>query len=76
VTFFFQETYTTLLQERYKDDPSTHLKLNSDLWLDAGLFCGPDRNQVYDIANTMIEEDMQMGCSVLTVGSSQSSLSS
>jgi hypothetical protein len=48
------------------DDLSTH----PVLWLEVGLSDEPDRNKVYGISNTIIE-DMRMGRSVLTIGSSQ-----
>jgi len=35
VLVFFKETYNTWSYERYKDDPSTHPRLNPYLWLEA-----------------------------------------
>ena len=57
ISFFnFQETYNSRLRERYKDDPLTHLYFNTDLWMEAGLSDGPDRNRVYGLANTTAEK--------------------
>jgi len=38
------------------NDLSTHLELNLDLWLEVGSFNRSDKNQVFDISNTMAEE--------------------
>jgi hypothetical protein len=43
------------LKERYEDDPSTHQDFDPDLWMEAGLSGGPDKNQVYGLFNTTIE---------------------
>jgi hypothetical protein len=56
------------------DDLLTLLELDLNLWLEAKSFSRPDRNQVCSISN-IIAKDIQMGCSVSTVGSSQSSSS-
>jgi hypothetical protein len=48
-------------------DLSTHLELNLDLWLEVGSFGGLDKNQVYDISNTMAEE-LRTTRSVSTIG--------
>ena len=64
----FQGTYNTWLQERYKDDFSTHLELNPDLWMKARSSSGLDRNWVYDIFGIM-DEDMRTNCNVSTIGS-------
>jgi hypothetical protein len=69
LTFFFQKTYNTWLHERYMDFPLTHLELDPDLWLEAKSTDGPNRNWVYDILNTTIENMQGRGRSVLTVGS-------
>jgi hypothetical protein len=69
--FNFQETYNSQLRERYEDDPSTHLDLDPDLWMEAGSSGGPNRNRVYNLSNTMIE-NLQASHSVSTIGSSQS----
>jgi hypothetical protein len=58
------------LKERYGDDPSTHPDLDLDLWLEAWLSGGLDRNQVYNLSNTTAK-DLQMTCGVSTVGYSQ-----
>jgi hypothetical protein len=62
---FFQETYNSRLRERYGDDPSTHLNFDPDLWMEVGSSSGPDPT-----AN-----NLRAACSVSTVGSSQSVLS-
>jgi len=54
--FFFQETYNTQLQERHKEDHLTFLELNLDLWLEVGLFGGPNKNKIYGISNTTTED--------------------
>ena len=38
------------------NDLSTHLELDLDLWLEVGSFGGSDKNQMFDISNTMAEE--------------------
>jgi hypothetical protein len=55
LSFYFQETYNSWLNERYKDDPSTHPDFNPDLRLEAGSSDGPNRIQVYGLSNTMTE---------------------
>ena len=65
IFFFFQEIYNTRLQERYKDNHSTYPKLDLELWLEVGSSGGLDRNRVYGISNTMIE-DIQTGRNVST----------
>jgi hypothetical protein len=65
LNLFFQDTYNTWLKERYSDDLSTHLNLDSDLWLEAGLFVGLDKNQVYGLFNITVE-DLRMTSSVST----------
>jgi hypothetical protein len=69
--FNFQETYNSWLRERYGDDLSTHPDFDPDLWMEAGSFGGPDRNQVYSLSN-ITTENLWATCSILTVGSSQS----
>ena len=64
---YFQETYNSRLRERYGDDPSTH----SNLWMEVESSSGPDKNRVYRLSNTTIE-NLRMDHSVLIVGSSQS----
>lgn len=71
LSYFFQETYSTRLYERYWDDPSTCQEIFLDLWLDAGSNGGPDRNWVYGIPNTTTK-DIRVGRSVSIVGNSQS----
>ena len=61
------------MHERYEDTPSTYLEHDLDLWFEA--FSKPDRNWVYSISNTAIE-DLRTGRSVLTVGLLQSSSNS
>jgi hypothetical protein len=72
--FFFQETYICQLKDRYGDDPATHLDINSDLWLEAGLSGGLVRNPVYGLFNTTAE-NLRTTRSVSTIGCSQSILS-
>jgi hypothetical protein len=72
--FYFQETYNSQLKERYEDDPSTHPDFDPNLWLETGSSGGLDRNWVYGLSNTTAE-NLQMACSVSTVGCSQSILS-
>jgi hypothetical protein len=43
------------LNERYRDDPSTHPNIDPDLWLEAGSFDGPYKNQVCRLSNTTTE---------------------
>jgi hypothetical protein len=72
--FSFQDTYNSCLKKRYENDLSTHLDIDLDLWLEAGLSGGPSRNQVYGLSNTTVE-NLRMTCSVSTVGCSQLVLS-
>jgi hypothetical protein len=65
--FYFQETYNIWLEKRYEDDFSTHLNIDSDLWLEAGSSGGFDGNQVYKLSNTTTE-NLRMTCSVSSVG--------
>jgi hypothetical protein len=53
--FSLQDTYNSRLKERYGDEPSTHLDIGPDLWLEEESFGGPDRNRVYGLFNTMTE---------------------
>ena len=69
--FYFQETYNSRLREKYGDDPSIHLDLDPDLWMEVGSSGGPDKNQVYGLSNTTTE-NLRAARSVSTVGSSQS----
>ena len=55
IFFHFQETYNSRLRERHGDDASTHPKFDPDLWMEVGLSGGLDKNQVYEISNTMTE---------------------
>ena len=41
--FAFYDTYNSRLNERYRDDPSTHLNLNLDLWLEVGSSSEPEK---------------------------------
>ena len=75
ITFFhFQETYNSRLRDRYEDDPSTNLDFDSDLWMEVGSSGGPDKNWVYGLSNTTVE-NLRAARSVSTVRSSQSVLS-
>jgi hypothetical protein len=69
--FHFQETYNNRLRERYRDDLSTHLDFDPDLWIVVGSSGGPDKNQVYELSTTTVE-NLRAARSVSTVGSSQS----
>jgi len=69
--FYFQETYNSRLRERYGDDPLTHSELDLDLWMEVGSSGGPDKNRVYGLSNTTVE-NLRAARSVWTVGSSQS----
>jgi len=71
ITFFFnfQETYNSRLRERYGDDPLIHPEFDLDLWMEVGLFSGPDKNRVYVLSNTTAE-NLRAAHSVSTVGSS------
>jgi hypothetical protein len=62
------------LRESYENDPSTHLDFNPDLWMEAGSYGGPDKNQVYGLSNTTAE-NLWTARSISTVRSSQSVLS-
>jgi hypothetical protein len=41
------------LKEKYRDDLSTYLDIDSDLWLKIKLSSGLDKNRVYKLSNTM-----------------------
>jgi hypothetical protein len=62
------------LKERYKDNTSTHLNIDPDLWLEEGSSCGLDRNRVHILSNTTTK-NLWMTHSVSTVGWSQLVLS-
>jgi hypothetical protein len=53
------------------DDHLTHLDLDPDLWLEAGLSGEPDRNRVDGLSKTMAK-NLRTTYSVSTVGCSQS----
>jgi hypothetical protein len=53
--FSFQDTYNIRSKERYGDDSLTHLDFNLDLWLEVGSSSGLDRNRVYELFNTTVE---------------------
>jgi hypothetical protein len=59
------------LKKRYENNFSTHPDLDPDLWLEAGLFGRPDRNQVYGLSNATTE-NLQIAHTVLTIECSQS----
>jgi len=67
--FSFNDTYNSQLNEKYRDNPLTHLDLDTDLRLEVGSSSGGDKNRVYELFNTTAE-NLQMACSVLTVGCS------
>jgi hypothetical protein len=62
------------LKERYKDNPSIHLDLDPNLWLEIRLSGGPDKNQVYGLSNTTTQ-NLRMARSVSIVECLQSVLS-
>jgi hypothetical protein len=72
---YFQETYNNRLRERYRDNILTHPEFDPDLWMEVGSLGGPDKNQVYELSNTMAD-NLRSTRSVSTVGSSQSISSS
>jgi len=72
--FLFHEIYNSRLKDRYRDDPSTHLDIDLDLWLETGLSSGSVRNWIYVLSNTTIK-NLRTARSVLTIGCSQSILS-
>ena len=67
----FQETYNSRLRERYEDNPSTHPYFDADLWMEVGSFGGPDKNRVYGLSNTTVE-NLRTTRSISTVGSTPS----
>ncbi|KAL9354655.1 hypothetical protein Peur_052625 [Populus x canadensis] len=67
----FVDTYNSRLRERYGDDPLTHPEFDLDLWMEVGSSGGPDKNWVYGLSNTTVE-NLRVAHSVSTVGSSQS----
>ena len=69
--FYFQETYNNWLRERYEDDPTTHPEFDPDLWMEVGSSGGPDKNRVYGLFNSTID-NLWLAHSSSTVGSSQS----
>jgi hypothetical protein len=46
------------MQERYRDDLSTHPELDLELWLEAVSVDGPDKNWIYGISN-ITDENLQ-----------------
>jgi len=72
--FYFQETYNSRLNERYKDDYLTHPNFDPDLWMEAESSGGPNKNREYGLSNTTAK-NLWTARSVSTVGSSQSILS-
>jgi len=71
IFFNFQETYNSGLRERYGDDLLTHPNFDPDLWIEVGSSGGPDKNQVYGLSNTTVE-NLRAAGSVSSVGSSPS----
>ena len=67
----FKDIYNSQLKERYRDNPLNHPDIDPDLWLEAGLFDGPNRNQVYELCNTTAENLWMTRC-VLKIGCSRS----
>jgi len=64
-----QDTYKNQLNERYRDNPSTHPDVDLDLLLEVGSFNGPDRNRVYGFSN-ITAENLWTTHGVSTVGCS------
>jgi hypothetical protein len=69
--FFISRRHNSQLRERYGDDPSTHPDFDPNLWIEAESSGDPDRNRVYELCNTMIE-NLQTTRNVSTIGSLQS----
>ena len=69
--FSFQDTYNSRLKEKYENEPLTHPDLDPDLWLEVGSSGGPDKNQVYGLFNTTVENLWTIR-SVSIIGCSQS----
>ena len=69
--FYFHETYNSQLKGRYMDDPLTHPNFDLDMWLEVGSSDEPDRNRVYELFNTTVE-NLQRTHSFLTIECSQS----
>ena len=59
------------MRERYEDNPSTHPYFDADLWMEVGSSGGPDKNQVYGLSNTTVE-NLWTTRSISTVGSTPS----
>jgi len=59
------------LRKRYEDDHSTHPDFDLDLWMEVGSSGGPDKNRVYGLSNTTVE-NLRAARSVSIVGSSPS----
>jgi len=57
------------LRERYEDGPSTHPEFDPNLWMEVRSFGGLDKNRVYGLSNTTVE-NLQSARSVSTVGNS------
>ena len=74
LTFFSRILITLGWRRDYGDDPSTHLDLDLDLWLEVGSFSEPDKNRVYGLSNTRTEF-LLIVRSVSIVGCSQLVLS-
>jgi hypothetical protein len=72
---YFQETYNNRLKEKYGDDILTHPEFDPDLWMEVGSSGGPDKNRVYGLSNTTVD-NLRSARSVSTIGSSQSISSS
>jgi len=44
------------MKKRYGDDPLTNPDLNMNLWLEARLSGGPDKNLVCGLSNNTVED--------------------
>lgn len=58
---------------KHREDTSTLPPHNPQLWLEVGATNGLDMNLIYNISMTTTR-DMKVGCSVLTIDTSQSNL--
>jgi hypothetical protein len=63
--------YNNRLKERYGDDTLTNSEFDPDLWMEVGSSGGPNKNQVYGLSNTTVD-NLRSTRRVSTVGSSQS----
>jgi hypothetical protein len=55
IFFSFQDAYNSQLKVRYGNNSLTHQDLDPDLWFEAGSSDRLDRNQMYELSNTIAE---------------------